>query len=249
MSKKPTWIYFICMWLWLAMPLHAQNDATLKLSLRRDFGYGNGANIQGTFSFRIDGPDNLQRVVFFIDDTAIGSDTEAPFRLQFKTDNYALGVHTLSAVGYTHDGQEINSNRITRNFVSASEAGNFLIWIIVPLLILSLGGRMVVAWLANRGRREADKPILSGPLGGTICARCKRPFAIHLWSLRLVTFRIDRCPHCGKWQHVQRMPDELLQTAVAAATEAAAKAAQPHTADPDETAKQRRQLDDSRFEN
>ncbi|MCA9959348.1 MAG: hypothetical protein KC413_16265 [Anaerolineales bacterium] len=249
MNKKTTWLHLIWLWLWLALPLYAQDDTSLQLNLRRDFGYGSGANMQGTFSFRVEGPDNLDRVAFFIDDTEIGSDNEPPFRLQFKTDNYALGVHTLSAVGYTSAGQEIQSNRITRNFVSPSAAGKTIIWLIVPLLVLSLGGRFVTSWIANRGRQQAGKPIISGPLGGTICVRCKRPFAIHLWSFRIVTARGDRCPHCGKWQWVHRMPDELLDAAAEATAAAEAQKETAVVTPPDDEARHRRQLEDSRFDN
>lgn len=243
---KLTVIGLAVLWLLASVPAYAQDDTTVNLTLRRDFGFSSGTSIQGTFSLRITGPDNLERVAFFIDDTEIGSDTESPFRLQFKTDAYALGTHSLSAVGYTSDGHEIRSNRITREFVSPSASGNYLIWIIVPLLILSLGGRWVSSWIANRGRKKTGKPVISGPLGGTICVQCKRPFAIHLWSFRVVAFRIDRCPHCGKWQRANRMPEALLEAAAEAATAAETAVSAPE--DPDDPEKLRRQLDDSRFD-
>ena len=187
----------------------AQEDQ-LTIRLNRDFGSGFGTQIRGTFSIRVSGPDNLERVEFFIDDERIGEDNEIPFRLQFRTSNHENGIHTMKAVGYTTNGQELVSNRITRQFISASQSTNKALWIIVPILVLGLGGRFLSSWIANRGRRESGKPVVNGPLGGTFCPKCGEPYAIHLWSLRLVTVRADRCPHCGKWAIVHRAhPDDL----------------------------------------
>ncbi|MCP4426230.1 MAG: hypothetical protein GY803_17200, partial [Chloroflexi bacterium] len=94
----------------------------LSLRLRRDFGFGMGANIQGTFSYRVSGFDDLERVVFLLDGEEIGADDEAPFRLQFRTENYALGMHTMSARGYASDGRILQSNIIQRQFVAGSDS-------------------------------------------------------------------------------------------------------------------------------
>ncbi|NOX60535.1 MAG: hypothetical protein GXP42_01080, partial [Chloroflexi bacterium] len=73
------------------------------LSLRRDWGYGGFAgDIQGTFTMKVEGPDDLVSVDFYIDDQLIGTDTEPPWRLRFVTDDYPLGVHELRAVGRPH---------------------------------------------------------------------------------------------------------------------------------------------------
>ncbi len=77
----------------LTFPVLAQSDSELQFSMSRDFGYAstNGKDIQGTFSMKVSGPEDLVKVIFFIDNAAIGEDTEAPFRFQFNTDNYPLG--------------------------------------------------------------------------------------------------------------------------------------------------------------
>ena len=80
----------------------------LTLSLSRDFGYGGfNGDIQGTFSVKASGPANLERVQFFLDETLLGEDTEAPFAIQFVTDNYPTGAHVFSAVGFTTDDEQI----------------------------------------------------------------------------------------------------------------------------------------------
>jgi hypothetical protein len=85
----------------LVSTAHAQSASELKLGLSRDFGYGGFNNdIQGLFTIMIvDAPADLTRVSFFIDSTNIGDVNQPPFSLQFNTDSYPLGLHTLSAIG------------------------------------------------------------------------------------------------------------------------------------------------------
>lgn len=242
MNKLPRLLIWSLLFL-LAAPLQAQ-ETSLTLRLSRDFGFGAGNRVEGTFSYRVEGPDTLQRVVFLLDGAEIGEDTEPPFRLQFETGSYALGLHTMSAVGYTADGTELRSNQITREFVSPQETGNFLVWVVVPILVLSFGGLLLTSWLSNRGRRNAGKAPVSGPLGGTICPNCGRPYAIHIWAINLVGGRFDRCPHCGKWKFVRRMPQNVLEAAADALDEAQQTPPPPRDAADD----LQRRLDDSRFD-
>jgi len=237
----------------IILPAHhvlAQEDTSLTLKLNRDFGYGLGNQMQGRFSYRVSGPDDLERVVFLLDGESIGEDNEAPFRLQFQTDDYALGPHAMSAVGYTSSGIELHSNVIDRKFVSGSNVNNTELWIIIPVVVLAIGGRIIASRIANRGRHKTGKQALSGVYGGTICPNCNRPYAIHFWSLRLVTTHFDRCPHCGKWKMVHRVPFELLEAAAEAAeaADATAEANNPPPSPTNPEEKFRNQLDDSRFD-
>ncbi len=53
--------------------VYAQSTSQLQLSLRRNFGYSFGSDIQGNFTISIKNPpDNLSRVTFYIDATPIG---------------------------------------------------------------------------------------------------------------------------------------------------------------------------------
>lgn len=228
----------------------AQADEELTLSLSRDFGAGFGTNIQGTFSFRVSGPDDLTSVTFYIDDQLVGQDSEAPFRLQFKTEDYPLGVHTLHATGLTQDGSELTSNNLTRNFISGSSAGRTTLYIIVPIILLALGGRLLSSWIANRGRKSNSVSGIKvhGPVGGTICPKCNKPFARHIWGLNLVVGKFDRCPHCGKWSLVQAMPPDVLDAAVAAMQQAEAAQTQTTSNDIENEERWRKRLDNSRFD-
>lgn len=226
----------------------AQENTQLELSLSRDFGAGLGNNIQGRFSFRVEGPDNLSRVSFYIDDQLVGEDSEAPFRLQFETDDYPLGNHTLYAIGFTTDGQELQSNRISRNFISSSESNRAVILIVLPILLLSIGGLLFAAWFTNRGNKSDNTANLNvhGPFGGTLCPKCNKPFARHIWGLNLVVGKYDRCPHCGKWSLVRALPREMLDTAVAN-LKAETEQNRPKPATNDEET-WRKRLDDSKFD-
>jgi hypothetical protein len=224
----------------------AQEGTPLSLRLSRDFGAGFGSQIQGTFSFHVTGPDDLERVVYFIDDVEIGQDTAAPFVLQFRTENYGLGVHSLRAEGFTADGRQLASNTLNREFISGSNATRRALTIIIPILVLSLGGTAVAAWFANRNSSKTGLPAIYGVLGGTICPNCAKPYAFHWWSFKLVVARFDRCPHCGKWKVVKRYPQSVLEASAEAmlAAQKMETAVSP-TLSPEEQL--RKKLDDSRF--
>ena len=196
----------ICM---LAISSAFAQGEGITLELSRDFGSSLGTgDIQGLFSMKVTGPDNLVRVEFYIDDTRIGEDTGSPFGIQFSTDDYPLGLHDLYAIGYTSDGQELPSRVLTGNFVSAGEGWDAVSSIIIPLAVILLVVilAVIVPAIATRGKLEhlplgAERDY--GFRGGAICPKCHRPFAMHLWGLNLGLGRYDRCPYCGKWSIVR----------------------------------------------
>ncbi|MCP4424017.1 MAG: hypothetical protein GY803_05970, partial [Chloroflexi bacterium] len=165
------------------------------------------------------------------------------FRLQFRTENYALGMHTMSARGYASDGRILQSNIIQRQFVAGSDSTKA--WIIIPIIILAVGGRMLTSWIADRNRTGKGPPLISGPFGGTICPKCDRPFAMHVWGLNVVMGKYDRCPHCGQWSLVRRVSPDALQNAAAAFADDEETAVSPPPSDDNSF---RQQLDDSRFD-
>jgi hypothetical protein len=228
----------------------AQTDNELDLGLSRDFGTGIGNNIQGTFSFRVSGPEDLASVSFYIDDQIVGEDSGPPFRLQFKTDNYPLGVHTLHATGLTQDGRELTSNSLSRNFISGSTAGRTTLYIVIPIIIIAIGGWLLSSWIANRGHKSEGQSAINvhGPFGGTICPKCNKPFARHIWGLNLVVGKYDRCPHCGKWSLVRAMHPDVLDAAVEAMQQAETMPSQAKPDDTDDEGRRRKRLDDSKFD-
>lgn len=87
----------------------------LTLSLSKDFGSGGfNSDIQGTFTVKASGPANLEWVQFFLDETRLGEDTEAPFAIQFVTDNYPTGAHDFVAVGFTTEASNSAQKRLVQ---------------------------------------------------------------------------------------------------------------------------------------
>jgi len=221
----------------------------LTLSMSRDWGYGGiNGDIQGLFSMKVTGPADLARVVFYIDSTAIGEATQSPSRLQFNTDNYPLGNHELYAVGYSTSGTEYRSKVINANFASASEGSKAAMRIVIPILVVVLGAMMLAAIVPIlTGRKTKNLPPSSPrqyPLGGAICPKCGRPFAVHFWGLNLGFSKFDRCPYCGKWGVVKFAPIDKLCAAEQAELEGE-RAQVPEMA---EEEKLKKELDDSKYQ-
>lgn len=245
--RKHTAIALILFWL---ISGRFQDSSELELRLSRDFGYGGlNGDIQGRFSMIVEGPADLERVVFLIDGQSIGEDNEAPFRLQFHTDNYSLGRHTLSATGFTSDGRELQSDEMSRNFVAASEGwreGLRVGGVIAAVAVVTVTIASLIVALA--GRNQKSTPLGAsrtyGPFGGAICPKCGRPFSLHLWKMNLLAGALDRCPHCGKWSLVRRAHPDVLRAAEEAELAQAAGESAPILS---EEERLRKLLDESRF--
>ena len=243
--------------LWAAVGLpglaQAQNEG-LSLRVSKLFGYNNFSNtqIQGTFSLQARGPDNLVKVTFFIDGNTMGEATQSPFKITFNTGSYDLGAHTLNALGTTGDGQEIKSNDLQVNFVSPQAASSTALKIILPILLVVGAAAILSAvfpWLLRGGKNE-ELPLGAqrkyGVSGGTICPRCKRPYAMHTFGLNLGIGKLDRCPYCGKWARVRRKSLDELRAAEAAELLQAQNAGGV----PEETEEEklRKEIDKSRYQ-
>jgi len=238
----------LCRMLLAALVAHGQGEE-LTLRLSRDFGYGGlGGDIQGTFTIKAGGPAGLARVEFYIDETKIGEATGAPFNLQFVTDNYPPGAHSLSAVGYTSDGQELRSKPIGATFVSPSDASKIVTKILVPLLVL-IGVAILLSFALSMftGRKLKSLPPgapRSYSLGGGICPKCGRPVAFQVFGMNVVVGKLQRCPYCGRWSVLRRAPLDLLRAAEQAEVEAAAGQAPAVS----EEERLRKQLEDSKYQ-
>lgn len=234
-----------------AQPAGAQDTAELSLRLSRVFGYASGRGvIQGTFSMRVTGPENLSRVEYYIDDTKIGEVSQAPFNWRFSTDNFNLGNHRLVAIGFTQDGRELRSNEIQAEFVSASEGMRVAGSIIIPILVLVVVAMLfsAAASLSSSRRLQhlpAGAPRKYGPAGGAICPKCQRPFSRNILSPNMLFGKLERCPFCGKWSIVRaRSMDDLRSAELAELQDA------QHIIEPvlNEEEKLRQELEESRFQ-
>ena len=233
----------------LAISVAFAQSGTLSLTLSRDWGYGGFNNdIQGTFSMHVTGPDTLVKVEFYIDDTKIGEDTQAPFALQFITDSYALGVHTMSAVGITSDGQQLKSNSITANFVEPQSVGKFIIPILVIVVVAVLASA-VVPLITSRGKL-VNLPLGEerhyGVSGGGICPKCHRPFVLPFFSMNLGLSKLARCPYCGHYGSVRVQSIAKLREAEKAELEQA-KVGEPIVGESEEE-KLKKELDNSKYQ-
>lgn len=210
-------LIFCCSLLGLLFPLLAtaqEAEQSLPLVFTRDFGFAAGGKIQGTFSLKVPSEGDWVSVAFLIDDQVVFVDDEPPFRYQFSTAEYSVGVHTLSAVGYAADGTPIYSPVIAREFISGEQAWQATRGFLVPLLIavgvLTLLG---VALPVIFGRRMLARSGEYGVAGGAICPRCRLPYARNLFSPNMIIGKLERCPYCGKWAVVRRATRRELEEA------------------------------------
>ncbi len=241
----------------LAGPAAAQaQNPEYRLHVRRDFGYGAGSNIRGNFSLSIYGTEtNIQSVKYLIDGQEMGTVSQPPFGLQFKTSSYPSGQHQLTAEVTTKDGRTVVTPPIGYNFLSASQESSDMGKIFIPLgggiLLITLIGVGIQFLMMRRGKMQPGAARHYGLKGGTICPRCGRAYPIHFWSINLIGGALDRCDFCGKWAIVHRhSPAEL------AAAEKAERAALrtgesslPGINPKEETEAERRKklLDESRY--
>lgn len=236
-----------------AFPQIELKEEQLKISLRKNWGYSSGTGkIQGTFTIRASGPDDLTQVVFYLDDHILGEVSQPPFNLRFITDNYDQGLHQIHTTGSTASGDALSSNSIQVEFVSSEEGWQSAMKIIKPIgvvVLVALGLSMLVPLIFTRGKKDSlpsGTPRDYGYFGGAICPKCSRPFSRHIYGLNLGTHKLDRCPYCGKWSLVQRASKEELAAAEAAELEAAQ--ADTYSYGLSEEEKMRKDLDESRFE-
>lgn len=233
---------------------YAQDTATLDLGMSRTFGYSSGTGqIQGTFTLKARGPENLARVEFFIDGQKIGEVDQAPFNLRFNTDDYAYGVHTISATGFTTDGQELQSNQIRTEFVSAQESWQTVGKIVIPIgvvILVVMALSFILPLVTGRGKTShvpLGAPRDYGMFGGAVCPKCGRPFSRHIWGMNVVIGKLDRCPYCGKWSIVQRASPIELRQAEARELETAQQAGHEPPQESEEE-KLRKELENSRYQ-
>ena len=249
-SKIAGGVLFLLM-LVFGNPVLAQSDQALTLRLSRDFGFSSGTGrIQGAFSLTASGPENLERVDFKIDDQIIGEASQSPFRIRFNTDDYPLGIHTITATGHTSDGMSLKSNQFRVEFVSAEEGWQTAAKIALPIIGIVFGVMLVgfLFPLLFKGRKRIQLPAGAsrtyGMLGGGICPKCDRPFALHVYGLNMVVGKYDRCPYCGRWSLVRRASLHELHAAEAAELEAEKSAAGLPVDSEEEL---RKQIDESRY--
>ncbi len=200
--------------------------------LAKDFGYGAGSNVRGTFSISVRGDqENIQRVIFMVDGKEMITISEAPFKFQFKTDDYGFGWHDLSVEVVTRNGETVVTESVRYNFLSPEEESSGITGIILPIGGIILVVLVISALIPLLGKRKSErtggKPRSYGIMGGTICPKCGCPFPRHIFAMNLLVGRLDRCDSCGKWVMTTRATPEQLAVAEEAEEAAIAQSAEP----------------------
>jgi hypothetical protein len=243
----PILVFIACLAVVISPGAAQEIGETLVLDFNRDFGYGGfSGDIQGRFSLKVSAPDDIVRVMYYLDDELVYEETEPPFKWQFNTASYSEGRHTFSAVGYKADGTEVWAEPFTRVFLSSDSAWGKTTGMVVPLLVIvgiaTLGGIVGPLLL---GRKKAYTPGVYGVAGGAVCPRCRFPFSRSVMAPNLLVGKLERCPHCGKWAILPR-----ASAAALAAAEERFFADSQGTAigEPSEEEKLKRMIEESRFE-
>jgi hypothetical protein len=231
-------------------------DAEYRLDVNRDFGYGAGSNIRGSFSNRIYGPEeNIASVTYLIDGEEMAVVDEPPFTFKYHTDDYPNGWHDMTAVVTTKDGRQVETPPVRVNMLSAASEGESMRGIFIPLLIIigavsAIGLTAQFLMMRRGGGAKPGAPRQYGFKGGTICPRCGRAYPIHFMSINLIGGVIDRCDYCGKVAFVQRKSQaeleaaERLERASLSESEYSLPGAQTDQSDEERA---RKLLDDSRY--
>ena len=241
---KVLWIMVV---LFIPVTAFAAQDGTrLQMGLTRNFGYGGLGKIQGNFTMKIaNPPEGLSEVRFFMDGKLLDTVNTEPFQYKFHTSAFEDGKREMYAKGTLSDDTILESNHISKVFLSSDQAWGETQQIIGPLLI----GTAVLTLIG------VGLPMLSiknkvfvlgkyGPAGGVVCSRCALPFSRSVFSPNLMVGKLVRCPHCGKVSILPRASSDRLSEAESRYTQID----EPGPIHPGKGDLQK-QIDESRFEN
>jgi len=222
------------------------------LNVSRLFGYGSGSQIKGSFRLSVVGVSDIRSVEYVIDDQGIATVDTAPFSLDFQTESYSFGMHTLSAILITTDGRNVEVPGRQLEFATAQQEQKSVAGVIVPLgsavlVVVALGLGLQFLFTRNKKREfvPPGTPRNYGWRGGAICPKCNRPTVLHIFSFNLgINRKYDICENCGKWSVMKILPESELRKAEAEEMRSAEKVqANPKT----EEEKLKDILDDSKY--
>lgn len=224
-----------------------EDNEVLSLTLRKNFGFGMGVRIQGSFTLLASGPSDLQIVDFIIDEIVVFHDPEFPFEYRFHTADYEPGTHNIKAIGVTKTESKLQSQVLQREFISPDQGLKSAADVIIPLfivivIIVTIGIAATSLITRKNGFRIGEY----GVSGGAVCSRCGLPFSRHAFSPNLVFGKLERCPHCRKWRLVRRATQAELADAEARFR---AESQRGRIEPKDEKSRWQDLIEESRFEN
>ena len=203
MKKRIFMLFVLAMVFALSFSAVMAQESPFTLRMVRDWGYGNGTDINGRMSLSVKGDQaQIQQVTFFIDGEVMASVTSAPFKLQFDTNNFDPGLHRLTAEVKTIAGETYTTNGLVSNFVEKGAANQSTLKILLlvgGIVAVSMGIQFLMQKNANKNPKyDENGRIQYGVWGAAVCPSCGQPFNRSFLGINLVGVRLERCPHCGK---------------------------------------------------
>jgi ABC-type phosphate transport system permease subunit len=127
-----------------------QAEPSLSLSYYKNNGYGFGKDINGIWTITALVSQNVSYVTFYLDNQLQQNDSSSPFSWNFNTNNYTLGLHTISVTAYDSLG-EAETVEVQRNFVG------FPTELLVGIIGLIVGIIAVLVFVAVYQIRKNNK--------------------------------------------------------------------------------------------
>ena len=127
-----------------------QAEPSLSLSYYKNNGYGFGNDINGIWTITALVSQNVSYVTFYLDNQLQQNDSSSPFSWNFNTNNYTLGLHTISVTAYDSLG-EAETVEVQRNFVG------FPTELLVGIIGLIVGIIAVLVFVAVYQIRKNNK--------------------------------------------------------------------------------------------
>jgi len=252
MKKFTRGLLLLLLFTLVLQPSHAlaqEEDGELTFEVRRIFGFRLANRIQGRYKFVVSGPDDLERVEILVDGEVQYEISGAPFTYEFSTSDFAPGLRTFSAVGYTDTGAVLRSPEGAYSVLSTEEAQEGLTKYVLPLVIGLFVIMGLVGFVSSLITRKKGQFRIGeyGPAGGAVCKRCGMPFSRHFLSPNLVVGKLERCPNCGAVAVVRRgSPVELREAERRLLADLQAGRSDRVE---DEDQRLKRMIEDSRFDN
>ena len=218
MKKRVFLVLILAMVFALSYSAAMAQDSPFGLRIMRDWGYGNGVDINGRMSLSIKGEQaQIQQVTFFMDGEMMATVSTDPFKLQFDTNNYDPGVHRMTADVKTTSGETYSTNTLVANFVDKTTASGSMLKILMlvgGIAVVSIGIQLFVQKNTNKNTKfDESGRVQYGVWGGAVCPKCGQPFNRSFFGINLVGVRLERCPHCGKFVPTRRATPEQLDAA------------------------------------
>lgn len=203
MKNRIFMLFVLAMVFALSFSAVMAQESPFTLRMVRDWGYGNGTDINGRMSLSVKGDQaQIQQVTFFIDGEVMASVTSAPFKLQFDTNNFESGMHRLTAEVKTIAGETYTTYGLVSNFVEKGAANQSTLKILLlvgGIVAVSMGIQFLMQKNANKNPKyDENGRIQYGVWGAAVCPSCGQPFNRSFLGINLVGVRLERCPHCGK---------------------------------------------------